>query len=332
MYNPDLPLIDLHRHLDGNIRPASIWQLAQHHGIQLPANNIEQFEKLATINDKAETLVEFLTKLDYGVSVLKTLDDCKRIAYENVEDLATAKIDYAELRFSPFYMAMEHKLPLEGVIEAVQDGIEQGKKAFNRDVNLIGILSRSYGVENCQKELDAILAQRKHFVAVDLAGDEQGFSGELFESHFKQVRDAQLNITVHAGEACGAASVWQAVTQLGAQRIGHGVNCYTDDKLMEHLVKHNISIESCLTSNYQTGTVADLAKHPIRLFLEKGINVCLNTDDPAVEATELIEEFEIAHNTVGLTMAQITQLQENAINACFLSDSEKQRLRKAKIK
>lgn len=332
MYNKDLPLIDLHRHLDGNIRPKTIWQLAQDQQFSLPGQNYDEFLTHATIQDKADNLVEFLTKLDYGVSVLKTLDDVKRIAYENVEDLVSAQIDYAELRFSPFYMAMEHKLPVEAVVEAVIDGINQGRKQFvgKTQVNLIGILSRSYGQENCTTELDALLRFKDHLVGMDLAGDEKGFAGQLFEEHFKKIHKANLPVTVHAGEACGAESAWHAINSLGAQRIGHGVNSIQDPKLVEHLAQNGIAIESCLTSNYQTGTVANLAEHPITEFLNQGVQVCLNTDDPAVEQTELIDEFSIAKNIVGLTTAQIRQLQLNAIDACFLSDSEKQRLRTLK--
>ncbi len=330
MYNERLPLIDLHRHLDGNIRPSTVWQLAQQHDIALPTTNFDEFIKLATIQDKASNLVEFLTKLDYGVSVLKTLDDVKRVAYENVEDLANAGIDYAELRFSPYYMALAFGLPLQGIVEAVIDGVEQGIKAFNTQANLIGILSRSYGQEACTKELNALLSCKNKLVAIDLAGDEKGFHGELFETHFKLVQQNNLAVTIHAGEALGAESVWHAVKHLGAQRIGHGVNSKNDPELLEYLAQHHIAVESCLTSNYQTGTVGDLRNHPIKTFLDAGIKVCLNTDDPAVEQTELKQEFAIAHNIVGLSEADITTLQLNAIDACFLSDHEKQQLRTIK--
>ncbi|QOL24910.1 adenosine deaminase [Thalassotalea sp. LPB0316] len=334
MYNKTLPLIDLHRHLDGNIRPQTIWELSQQNGTELPGATLDDFTTFATIQDKANNLVEFLTKLDYGVQVLKSLDDVKRIAFENVEDLVKANIDYAELRFSPFYMAMFNQLPVEGVVEAVIDGINQGRKAFSEKtkVNLIGILSRSYGQANCTTELNALLQYRSALVGMDLAGDEKGFAGELFEQHFSRIHQAGLPVTIHAGEACGAESVWHAVKHLGAIRIGHGVNSIQDNKLIDYLAKHNIVIESCLTSNYQTGTVNDLAQHPIKQFLANDVKVCLNTDDPAVESTELIDEFNIAADIVKLSSEQISQLQLNAIDACFLSDQEKQQLRTLKTR
>lgn len=321
-----LPLIDLHRHLDGNIRPKTIWQLAQQHNIALPVTEFDDFLPYVQIQENQPDLISFLKKLDWGVSVLKSLDDVKRIAYENIEDAYLAGIHYTELRFSPYYMALTHQLNMEDVIAAVIDGVQAGVRQFGVKANLIGIMSRSYGAQKCLAELNALLAFKQHIVAIDLAGDELNNPGHLFEPHFDLVRRSDLNVTVHAGEAAGPESVWHAINQLGATRIGHGVASARDPQLMDYLVDHNISIESCLTSNLQTGTVVDLATHPIKYFLDHSVNVCLNTDDPAVEGIELKHEFELARTVVGLNEQQIIQLQKNAITACFLSDSEKQQL------
>ncbi|MBC8653550.1 adenosine deaminase, partial [Providencia vermicola] len=223
MINTRLPLTDLHRHLDGNIRPETILSLAEQHHIQLPATELEALRPHVQIIGQEADLVGFLSKLDWGVSVLADLDACRRVAFENVEDAFNAGIDYAELRFSPYYMAMKHHLPVEGVVEAIIDGVQAGCKQFEIKINLIGILSRTFGQHACSTELQGLLAHRHHLCALDLAGDELGFPGELFESHFIKARDAGLNITVHAGEAAGAESIWHAINVLGAQRIGHGV-------------------------------------------------------------------------------------------------------------
>lgn len=326
MYDTSLPLIDLHRHLDGNIRPKTIWQLAQTNNIKLPESQFEAFLPHVQITKSEPDLLAFLAKLDWGVKVLTSLDDVKRIAYENVEDAFNAGIAYAELRFSPYYIAMTHQLPIEGVVGAIIDGIKSGTKNWPVKINLIGILSRSFGVQACQQELDALLAFKADLVAIDLAGDEYNYPGELFESHFKLARDAGLNITVHAGEAAGPESVWHAIEKLGATRIGHGVASVRDQKLMDYMHKHGISIESCLTSNFQTGTVKDLAEHPIKTFLANDLLVCLNTDDPAVEGIELKHEFELAIQTLKLSGEQVSKLQHNAVKMSFLSDSEKQQL------
>jgi len=326
MINKNLPLIDLHRHLDGNIRPTTIWQLAEQNNIQLPCSNFEAFLPHVQIQHSESDLLAFLKKLDWGVAVLKSLDDVKRIAFENVEDAFNAGLHYAELRFSPYYMSMSHNLSIPEVVAAVVDGIKAGEKQFGTQIKLIGILSRTFGVEHCQRELDGLLTHQHDLIAIDLAGDEYNYPGELFTTHFKQVRDAGLHVTVHAGEAGDSKSVWQAIKELGATRIGHGVATQSDQALMEYMVKHDIAIESCLTSNFQTGTVTDISKHPLKTFLNAGIKACLNTDDPAVEGIEIMHEFAIAKTTLQLSDQQLTQLQQNALDVAFLSSSEKSNL------
>lgn len=327
MITKNLPLTDLHRHLDGNIRTQTILDLGTKFGVKLPANNIIDLTPHVQIVEAEPSLVAFLSKLDWGVAVLGDLDACRRVAYENVEDALNAQIDYAELRFSPYYMAMKHNLPVEGVVEAVVDGVKAGIRDFRIKANLIGIMSRTFGSEACQRELNAILSQRDNIVAVDLAGDELGQPGELFTSHFKQVRNSGLNITVHAGEAAGPESMWQAIQDLGATRIGHGVKAIQDPKLMDYLAEHKIGIESCLTSNIQTSTVESLQNHPLKQFLEHGVLACLNTDDPAVEGIELPHEYEVAAPQAGLSQEQIRQAQINGLELAFLSDSEKEELK-----
>jgi adenosine deaminase len=328
MIDNTIPLVDLHRHLDGNIRAKTIWQLAQQHNIELPVSSLDQFIPFVSITKNEPNLLAFLQKLDWGVAVLANLDAIKRVAYENVEDAFLAGLDYAELRFSPYYMAQAFNLNLNDVIAAVIDGINLGMKDFHIKINLIGILSRTYGAQACQQELEAILNHQNQLVAVDLAGDEKGFPGTLFIDHFKQVTKSNLAVTIHAGEADGSHSIWQAINELGASRIGHGVNCIQDPRLMDYLAKHQIAIESCLTSNLQTGTVTDLTQHPIKAFLDHGIKVCLNTDDPAVEGIEIKDEYRLAKEQLQLSQAQLKQIQLNGLDSAFLSQSDKQALLK----
>ncbi|QPR27209.1 adenosine deaminase [Edwardsiella hoshinae] len=330
MIDSRFPLTDLHRHLDGNIRPQTILDLGQQYQLALPADELEALRPHVQIGNNAPDLVTFLQKLDWGVAVLASLDACRRIAYENVEDLQRAGIDYAELRFSPYYMARRHHLPLQGVVEAVIDGVNAGVRDFGIPVRLIGILSRTFGQEACQQELAALLACRDQICALDLAGDELGFPGALFLPHFNQARDAGWHITVHAGEAAGADSIWQAIRELGAERIGHGVNAIHDAHLMDYLAEHAIGIESCLTSNLQTSTVSALDQHPLKRFLAHGCLANINTDDPAVEGIELRHEYQVAAPAAGLSREQIRQAQYNGLSMAFLSQAEKQALRDAK--
>ena len=189
---------------------------------------------------------------------------------------------------------------------------------------------RTFGVEACKVELEALLAHRAHLVALDLAGDEKNFPAELFIEHFKRGRDAGWAITVHAGEAGGAPSVWAALQKLGATRIGHGIRAIDDPKLMEHLREHRIGLEINLTSNVQTNTVPSFAAHPMKRFLAHGLLATINTDDPVISAIDLRHEFEVAAPAAGLTPAEIRQAQSNALAIAFLSAEEKAALLAAK--
>lgn len=326
MINKQLPLVDLHRHLDGNIAPKTVWELAQKHNIELPGNSLEEFTPHAQIQGQTSDLLAFLEKLDYGVSVLADFDAVYRVAYENVADAKAQQLDYTELRFSPHYMAMAFNLDMTELVNVVADAVAAGSRDFGVKTNLIGILSRTFGTETCMKELDAILAHKDKVIALDLAGDELNFPATQFVDHFKKARDAGLQITVHAGEAAGPESIWDAINLLGATRIGHGVAAIKDMKLMDYLVENTISIESCPTSNYQTATISDIRQHPLRTFFDHGVNVFLNTDDPAVSNIDILNEYKVAQEILGFNSEELSQIQRNGVKAAFLSDAEKQAL------
>ncbi len=330
MIDSTIPLVDLHRHLDGNISPQLIWELAQKHHISLQAKDVVDVERLTQIHDKTSDLLAFLAKLDVGVSVIADLDACYQIAFENMRDAMKSGLDYVELRFSPYYMAKAYQLDMSDLVAAVIDGVREGESVFGVKANLIGILSRTFGVETCMKELESLLVHKDHICGLDLAGDELGYPAELFVDHFVQARDAGWNVTVHAGEADGPQSIWNAIYKLGATRIGHGVAAIKDVKLMEYMVDHNIAIESCPTSNYQTATVKDLRRHPMPEFLKKGLLVTLNTDDPAVSNIDLQHEYRVAHEVLGLSKEQLVQVQKNGLEAAFLSAEEKLAIRNLK--
>lgn len=326
MIDTTLPLTDLHRHLDGNIRAQTILDLGRQFNLSLPADSLEALRPHVQVVETAPDLVSFLQKLDWGVKVLADLDACRRVAWENIEDAALNGLHYVELRFSPGYMAMTHNLPVAGVVEAVIEGVRQGCRDFGVEARLIGIMSRTFGEAACLAELDALLAHRDSITALDLAGDELGFPGSLFLNHFNRARDAGWHITVHAGEAAGPESIWQAIRELGAERIGHGVKAVEDPALMDFLAEQGIGIESCLTSNIQTSTVAALDKHPLIKFLDKGVLATINTDDPAVQGIDIIHEYQVAAPKAGLSAAHIRTAQENGLKIAFLSEAEKQAL------
>lgn len=324
--DPAFPLVDLHRHLDGSVRLETILDLGRQHNLPLPAWDLESLRPHVQIIEAQPGVMAFLTRFAWMTGVLVDEDACRRIAYENVEDLQREGIDYAELRFSPWFMAEAHRLDPVGVIDALVDGVQAASGDTGVKVNLIGILSRTYGVDTCWKELNAILSRREHFVAVDLAGDEANYPGTWFVEHFKAVHDAGLRVTIHAGESDGAGSVWQAVRELGAERIGHAVHAPEDAALMDYLAKHRIGIEANLTSNVQTSTVPSYAAHPMRVFMQQGLLATLNTDDPGISRIDLPFEYEVAAVQAGLTDEHIRQAQVNGLQVAFLSDREKQQL------
>jgi adenosine deaminase len=235
-------------------------------------------------------------------------------------------LDYAELRFSPWFMSEAHGLQPAGVVAAVVDGVQAACRDTGMQIRLIGILSRTYGPEVAWKELEALLSQRDHLVGLDLAGDEANFPGELFAGHIRRGRDAGWQITIHAGEAAGAYSIWQALRQLGARRIGHAVCAVEDLALLDYMAEHRIGVEVNLTSNVQTKTVSDYAHHPLRRFLEHGILATINTDDPGISNITLAYEYEVAAPEAGLSQAQAHQAQKNALEVAFLTAEEKQSL------
>ena len=171
-----------------------------------------------------------------------------------------------------------------------------------------------------------MLSHRDHLVAVDLAGDEAGFPAPLFVEHFKRVRDAGLHVTIHAGEADGPQSVWSAIHDLGAERIGHGFRAIEDPALVDHLAEQGIGLEACPTSNLHTSTVKNYASHPIRQLADHGVRFCLSTDDPGISAIDIAHEYDIAAPAVGLTREQIRQSQLDALDMAFLADGEKAEL------
>ncbi len=326
MIDFSLPLLELHRHLDGNIRLETILELGRKHNIALPAWEVESLRPYVQVTDPQSGVMDFIAKFQWPMAVLVDSDACQRVAYENVEDAKHDGLDYIELRFSPWFMAEANGLDPFLVVEAVVDGITTGERDFGVKVKLIGILSRTYGPETAAKELDALLSQSRAITALDLAGDEAHFPAKWFREQFRRARDAGWHLTAHAGEFTGPESIWQAIRDLGAERIGHAIRAVDDPALMDYLAGHHIGVESCLTSNIQTSCVPDYASHPLKTFLKHGILATINTDDPGISGIDLPNEYNVAAPKAGLTEAEIRQAQINALQVAFLSTDERRSL------
>lgn len=330
MIDPHLPLIDLHRHLDGSVRLETVLDLGLQHNIPLPASDLEGLRPHVHVSGPQGGLLSYFEKFKWMTAILADCDACHRVAYENVEDAAREGIDYIELRFSPVFMAEPFGLDPQAVTEAVIDGVAAGSRDTGVKASLTGILSRTYGAEAAWTELDALLAHRDQITALDLAGDEIHYPGSLFTEHFKRARDAGWHITIHAGEFAGPQNIWQAVDELGAERLGHAVSAAEDPVLMDHLLQKRTGIESNLTSNLHTSLIPDYPSHPLKRFLEHGLLATINTDDPGISAVYLRHEYQVAAPAAGLTPAQIRQAQANALEIAFLTAEEKQALQQKK--
>lgn len=330
MIDKNIPLIDLHRHLDGSVRLQTILDLGKIRNLPLPAWDLEGLRPFVQVTEAQPGIMAFIERFKWMTGILVDYDACRRIAYENMLDAQAEGIDYIELRFSPLFMAQAHELDPAGIVEAVAEGVRQGVSETGVKANLIGILSRHFGPREAMRELNALLAHKESFVGLDLAGDEFNFPGELFVDHFRIARDAGWRITAHAGEAAGAESIWQAINDLGAVRIGHATRAMDDARLVEYMAENRIGIEANLTSNVQTSTVPSYSAHPLKRMLEAGLLATINSDDPGISNITLPYEYEVAAPKAGLGEPQIRQAQHNALELAFLPDAEKQALLRSK--
>jgi adenosine deaminase len=330
MNEPRLPWIDLHRHLEGAVRLETVLDLSRRHRVRLPGDDLESLRPHVQVTEPQPGVLAFIARIELVTWVLADLDACRRMAYECVLDAKAEGLDFLEVRFSPRFMALPHHLDPVAVTAVVLEGLDEGSRTTGLPVGAIGVLSRTYGVEACRAELDALLTRPDRIVALDLAGDELNFPCPLFVDHFRRARDAGWPVTVHAGEAAGPENVWSAIRDLGAIRIGHGVRAIEDPALVAHMAEHGIGVEANLTSNVQTTTVADFAAHPIRRMLAAGIPVNLNTDDPTISGgITLRHEHEVAATAAGMSAVEIARAREHAIDMAFLPEDAKQRLRRS---
>jgi adenosine deaminase len=324
-------MVDLHRHLDGSVRLQTMLDLARQHGLEMPAWDVEGLRPHAQISGTITDLKACLPKFALMQKVMVDYAACRRIAWENLQDAAQEGIDYIELRFSPGFMAEVHGLDPAGVTSAVCEAWEEARDGLPVEAKLIVIMSRHYGPEACQAELDLAIAHRdRGVVGVDLAGVEELGPGHLFVDHIRRAREAGLHVTIHAGEWSGPASVRQAVLELGAERIGHAIGAKDDPAVMDLLAERGVAIESCPTSNVQFSMVPSYQDHPLPMWLERGLLVTVNTDDPGISGIDLPHEYGVLREQMGLGEAQVRRLQENGVKAAFLTAGERAALWQAK--
>lgn len=317
--------IDLHLHLDGAITIATAKKLAGLQGIELPANDDKELEKLLTVPADCKSLNDFLRCFAFPCSLMQTYEGLSEAAYLVAEDLYHQGVIYAELRYAP-QLHTEKGMTQEDSIRAVLEGIRRSSLKANV------ILCCMRGIGNEKENAETLELAKKYLVedggvvAIDLAGAEALYPTANYRELFLKAGEYQIPFTIHAGEADGAESVKLALSY-GAKRIGHGVRIFEDAEVLRLVKENGIPLEMCPTSNRQTAAVSDMKEYPLMDYLSEGIRVTVNTDDPAIEGTTIADEFRYLEDTFGLTKEQKKTVTENAIEAAFTTESVKKELR-----
>ncbi len=314
-----LPKIDLHRHLEGAIRISSVLDISRQNHLPIPAWEEETFRPHIWITEPTNDIVKLFPKFDLLRQVFVDVDACRRITMECVEDAAAEKLDYLELQFSPLFMSELHHLDPFSVTAAVCEGWQEASRKFGIRSGLIVILSRTYGPQACEVEMQCGLRfKNRGVVGVDLAGDEARQPASLFRSLFDTARDAGLKITAHAGEFAGATSVRETILSLCPNRLGHAVHAIDDPSLMDMILERQIGVECCPTSNVLTTSVSSMKDHPLPIFLRHGILATINTDDPALMGDLTLEdEYSHARIEMGCSETEVAQARLNAEKVAF---------------
>lgn len=318
--------IDLHLHLDGAITAETAMELAEVQGISLPAKTEEELEKLISVPEGCESLNDFLRCFELPLSLLQTKEGIRRAVRLVLEEQKREGVIYAEIRFSP-QLHTRKGLSQEEVLRAALEGLQAAPIPANL------ILACMRGADN-QRENEENLELARRFLtrdggvtAVDLAGAEALFPTRDYLELFRRAGESGIPMTIHAGEADGEDSV-RAALEMGAVRIGHGVRARKNPEILEEIRSKGITLEMCPTSNRYTRSIVNMEDYPLLMYLEKGIRVTVNTDDPAIEGTTISREFRFLKEHFGLTAEQEQAILRNAAEAAFTSDERKHSLYK----
>lgn len=317
-----MPKVELHLHLEGAIRPATLLALARRNHVDLPVVDEPALQKLFSYH----ALHDFLTLFMALVRVLRRGEDFAQIAFELGEDLAAQHVRYAEVMLSA---AQYHQrgLDLHEVVQGTLAGCARARQVFGTRMNLVIDYGRQYGPQAAWAVLD--VARRYSaagLVGWSIGGNEHDFPPEQFADIFNAARQAGLHTMAHAGEVSGPQSVWGAIEALHVERIGHGIRAADDPTLLAALRERGITLDISPTSNLRTGAVTHLHQHPLRRLFDAGVPVTLNTDDPTLFNTTLAHEYRVAAAAFGFTAGELTTLVLNGARAAFLPEAERQAL------
>lgn len=315
-----MPKVELHVHVEGAQLPETIWEMAARNGAELPAETLEEWRRFYEFRSFAHFIDVYIAASRAMVAAADFRE--MLVAFHAYQ--AKQNIVYTEAFLSASLFV--EKIPWTDMIEAVRDGLAEGRDRHGVDVRLIPDIARNLP-DTKERVLAFTLAGQRAgvFIGLGLGGLEAGFPPELFRAEFAEARANGLHVVAHAGEGAGADSVRGAIEALGAERIGHGIRCLEDPSLVGVLRERQIPLEVCPISNYRTGVVAEGAPHPIHRLLAEGLNVTVSSDDPPMFATSLTEEYRSLARQ-GVPYERLWACNLAAVDAAFLGADAKRQL------
>ncbi|MBU0702367.1 MAG: adenosine deaminase [Chloroflexi bacterium] len=317
-----MPKVELHVHLEGSIRPATLLQLARRNSVSLPAQDVEGLRDFYRFRDFSHFVEVYVTI----TRCLHTPDDYRLIAYEFGADCARQHVRYAEVTFTIATNTKYTGLPWQAILEGLNRGRDQARAEFGVDWGWVFDICRNDPDTQDRVVEIALAARDEGVVALGLGGPEAGFPPQLFEQSFERARQAGLPSVPHAGEMAGPESVWAALRVLHADRLGHGVRSVEDPALVEYLRERQVVLEVCPTSNVCLGVYPDYGSHPLRRLWDAGLLITVNSDDPPMFGADLNQEYEVLVDHFGFSADELEQVSLNGLRASFLPPAEKARL------
>ena len=323
-----MPKAELHCHLDGSLRPATLHQLAKEQGHPLPVDTPAHLGDWMRVDD-AHNLEEYLARFEITLAVMQDAASLERIAHELVLDAALDGVRYIEVRFCPS-LNVRAGLSLDEVVNAVLKGLSRGERECGTVARVIICALRSFPWPHAMEMAElAVAFKGRGVVAFDLAGGEAGNPAHAHAAAFDFARANDLAITIHAGEGDGAASIRDAVHRCAADRIGHGTRLFEDAALEAYVIDHQIPLEVCPTSNVQTRVVRTFADHPLARYQERGAVVTINTDNRMMSGVSLTDEYVRCAEYLHYDLRQLSALSLASFNSAFLPFTDRRRLHDA---
>jgi len=322
-----LPKVDLHRHLEGSLRLTTMLDIARQHGVTVPVSMFNLSGLVQVQDQDPMTFTNFLDKFKTLRLFYKSPDVIDRVTREAVEDAARDNCRYLELRFTPVALSRAEGFPLHDVVDWVMTSAQEAAKKYKIKVGLIASVNRHESPELAEQVAWLATEHIKNgLTGLDLAGNEAEFKSDHFYGLFREAKQAGLHITIHAGEWGPATNVREAIENLGAERIGHGVRVLEDEKVTAFAKERQTVFEVCVTSNYQSGVVSSLPQHPLPRMFEAGLKVTINTDDPSVSRITLAHEYQHVSEDLHVPMDTLKNSVLVAAQAAFLPEQEKEKL------